>query len=115
MRGCCTIAASNEGRSQDEDGKPTPKKRQAHIIRSLKHPDEVARLRHICGKGFVLPGMSAPRRVRRQTLIDKNFQQDEADRLLDTDAAEDKDEIGSPDDAGPRPPRPSSSEDPDAQ
>ncbi len=84
------VAAINEGRSQDRDGRPTPKRRQAHIIRSLKHPDEVTRLRHIYGKGFFLLGVSAPRRVRRQTLIDKDFQQNEANLLLDIDAAEDE-------------------------
>lgn len=34
--------------------------------------------------------MSAPRRVRRETLINKNFPRDEAERLLDKDAAEEK-------------------------
>jgi len=87
------VAAINEGRSQDELGRPTPRRRQVHIIRSLKHPDEVTRLRHIYGKGFFLLGVSAPRRVRRQTLIDENFQQNEANQLLDIDAAED-DRIG---------------------
>lgn len=67
----------------------TPPQRQAHIIRSLKHPDEVARLRHVYGKGFFLLGVTAPRHVRLQGLIDKNFPKDQAERLLDKDASED--------------------------
>lgn len=71
-------------------GAPEPHKRRAHVIQSLKHPHEVARLRHVYGKGFFLLGVSAPRRLRRQTLIDRNFPQDEANRLLDKDAAEEE-------------------------
>lgn len=82
------VAAINAKRPLDNDGKVMRYKRKAHIIRSLKHPDEVARLRHIYGKGLFLLGVSAPRRVRRQTLIEKNFQLDEANRLLEKDAAE---------------------------
>ncbi|MEX1027194.1 MAG: hypothetical protein WD049_04205 [Candidatus Paceibacterota bacterium] len=39
-------------RQPDEDGKPTPKPRTAYIIRSLKRPEEVKRLRDIYGSGF---------------------------------------------------------------
>jgi len=85
------IASINASRTQDDDrGATRPHKRRAHLIRSLKHPEEVARLRHVYGKGFFLLGVSAPRRVRRDTLINKNFARDEAERLLDKDEAEDK-------------------------
>lgn len=84
------IATINASRSMDADRSPLPHKRRAHVIRSLKHPDEVARLRHVYGKGFFLIGVSAPRRLRRATLIARNFPQDEANRLLDKDAAEDE-------------------------
>ena len=84
------IATINASRVQDDGGATTPHKRRAHLIRSLKHPQEVARLRHVYGKGFFLFGVSAPRRVRRDTLIKKNFPLDEAERLLDKDQAEDK-------------------------
>lgn len=87
------IASINAGRRQDPDGGTIPAPRCAYIIRSLKHPDEVARLRHVYGKGFFLLGVSAPKPIRLQTLIEKNFQKDEAERLLEKDAAE-KEKIG---------------------
>ncbi|PQO37592.1 cytidine deaminase [Bremerella cremea] len=37
-----------------EDGRPAPKKRMAYIVRSLKRPEEVKRLREIYGTGFYL-------------------------------------------------------------
>lgn len=77
-----TVKAS---RDPTESG---PLLRQAHVIRSLKHPDEVSRLRHVYGKGFFLLGVSAPRDVRLAELIEKNFPKDEAERLLDKDASE---------------------------
>lgn len=84
------IAAINASRSQDDHGAVVPHQRRVHVIRSLKHPDEVARLRHVYGIGFFLLGVSAPRRLRRETLIQKNFPLDEANRLLDKDAAEEE-------------------------
>lgn len=62
--------------------------RAAHIMRSLKHPEEVLRLRSVYGPGFFLLGISAPHEVRMAELINKNFARDEAARLLQKDAAE---------------------------
>lgn len=84
------ITTINADRSQGADGAVEPRKRRAYVIRSLKHPDEVARLRHVYGKGFFLLGVSSPRQLRRETLIKKNFPLDEANRLLDKDAAEEE-------------------------
>jgi hypothetical protein len=84
------IATINASRPQDANGMVVPHKRRAHIIQSLKHPDEVARLRHVYGKGFFLLGVSAPRRLRRDTLSQKNFPLNEANRLLEKDAAEEE-------------------------
>lgn len=82
------IAGINKDRDA-ENGVAMPRPRQAYVIRSLKHPDEVARLRHVYGKGFFLLGISAPRSLRLATLQAKNFPLDEAERLLEKDAAED--------------------------
>ncbi|MCA9708809.1 MAG: hypothetical protein KDK70_23385 [Myxococcales bacterium] len=79
------ILTINASRAQDRKGAVVP-----HVIRSLKHPDEVARLRHVYGKGFFLIGVSAPRRLRRSTLVQRDFPRTQADRLLDKDAAEDE-------------------------
>ena len=83
------IATINADRTHDPGG-VIPHNRQAYVIRSLKHPDEVVRLRHVYGKGFFLLGVSAPKRLRLDALIEKNFQLDEAKRLLDKDAAEEE-------------------------
>lgn len=84
------IAHINATRDLDSEGEVLPHRRRAHVIRSLKHPDEVARLRHVYGKGFFLLGVSAPRRLRRETLVRKNFPWETAERLLDKDAAEEE-------------------------
>lgn len=88
------IAAINADRLQERAGGTKPRERCAYMIRSLKHPDEVARLRHVYGKGFFLLGVSAPKPVRRAALIDQNFALDEANRLLEKDAAEEGTPIG---------------------
>ncbi len=74
-----------------ENRAENPGFRTAHIIRSLKHPDEVELLRAVYGNGFFLIGASAPRRQRLARLIDRNFPKREAERLLDKDSAEDAD------------------------
>ncbi|MEX1368408.1 MAG: anti-phage dCTP deaminase, partial [Nannocystaceae bacterium] len=87
------ITHINASRDQDGNGEVLPQERRAHVIRSLKHPDEVTRLRHVYKQGLFLLGVSAPRRLRLKTLLDQNFPLDEANRLLDKDAAE-EDRIG---------------------
>lgn len=83
------IAHINATRLQDETGEVSPFERKAHIIRSLKHPEEVARLRQVYGKGFFLLGVSAPRKLRRETLQSaKDFPLSEAKALLEKDAGE---------------------------
>ncbi|HGG57845.1 MAG TPA: cytidine deaminase, partial [Nannocystis exedens] len=83
-----SVAAINASRSIDAGESALPHKRRAYVVWSLKHPDEVVRLRHVYGKGFFLLGVSAPRRLRRKTLIARNFPLNRANQLLDKDAAE---------------------------
>lgn len=80
------ISTIKAAREQIAAGEPLSRK--AHVIRSLKHPGEVAQLRHVYGKGFFLLGVSAPTQVRHEALIDKCFPKDEAQRLLEKDASE---------------------------
>jgi deoxycytidylate deaminase len=87
------IATINASRNQRDGRQIIPQERKAYVIRSLKHPKEVERLRVVYGKGFFLLGVSAPRWLRRETLRSKNFRPNEAERLLDKDAGE-ADEIG---------------------
>lgn len=83
-----SIANINASRALDNEKLTLPHKRRASVIWSLKHPDEVVRLRHVYGKGFFLIGVSAPQELRRATLIERNFPNDQAGQLLEKDAGE---------------------------
>jgi len=73
------IAAGRTGRE------PLP--RTAHIITSLKRPEEVAALREIYGSGFFLIALSASRQKREQYFEDRGMK-GAADSLIDKDTAE---------------------------
>lgn len=51
----------------DDSGKP--RDRHAYVLRSLKRPAEVARLRAVYGGRFVLLGAYSPRRLREEHLL----------------------------------------------
>jgi len=57
-------------RKSDKHG-PRPFRRVAHILSSLKHPDEVHTLRRVYGPGFLVIGVHAPREVRINSLAEK--------------------------------------------
>jgi deoxycytidylate deaminase len=64
------IAAKiSAARPKDEKGQPTPQSRRAYIISSLKHPEEVARLREIYPEGFYLIGVHADEKRRHDQLV----------------------------------------------
>jgi deoxycytidylate deaminase len=66
-----------------------PQKRRAHIINSLKHPDEVVALRRIYGAGFFLIGVYSPEDDRRNHLVQRyGMKESEAEDLIRTDEAE---------------------------
>jgi len=61
----------------------------AYLIRSLKHPDEVRKLRELYPRGFYLFGVYAPGEVRKNNLIhQKCMNPEQADRLMKRDAKE---------------------------
>ena len=62
------ISQLRDERNGDASGKPLD--RHAYILRSLKRPAEVARLRAVYGSRFVLIGAYAPRVLRRERLLD---------------------------------------------
>ncbi len=63
--------------------------RTAHILRSLKHPDEVHRLRQVYGPGFYLIGVHTPEEDRLRYLVDKKrVPRKEALILIGRDARE---------------------------
>lgn len=73
---------------------PEPLKRKAFIVSSLKHPEEVQKLRTIYSKGFFLIGIHSNECRRRDFLMaNKNMSKDQADSLIARDADE-SDEYG---------------------
>ncbi|MBN8282489.1 anti-phage dCTP deaminase [Zoogloea sp.] len=80
------INAINEGRTGTPIG---PRPRTAHVIRSLKHPDEVETLRRAYGDGFFLLGVSSSVKTRRHYLKNvKGIPEAELERLIDRDDRE---------------------------
>jgi deoxycytidylate deaminase len=68
--------------------------RTAHLIFSLKRPEEVATLRKIYGDGFVLVGVFATEKERLDNLIEKNAPRQEAIDLIKRDEEELSDDYG---------------------
>lgn len=83
-------AKINSSRVNDElSGGKKPSRRRAHIISSLKHPDEVADLRKIYSSGFFLIGVYGLESRRLEYLIrEKDLSEDEAKALVERDANE---------------------------
>lgn len=86
------IAEINGARQKEETGnglmaqKPLP--RTAHIILTLKRPEEVATLRKIYGDGFFLIGVFATEIERVNYLINRNAPKDGAVALIKRDSEE---------------------------
>jgi deoxycytidylate deaminase len=75
----------NERRNASPDRKKT-----AYLVHSLKHPDEVIKLRELYPRGFYLFGVYAPGEVRRDHLIyNRVMSPEKADELMKKDAKED--------------------------
>jgi deoxycytidylate deaminase len=88
-----SIAEINTSRSHDSSG-PNVQPRTAHIVLTLKRPEEVATLRKVYGDGFFLVGLFATETERLDYLIERNAPKDEAIRLIRRDAEEADDEYG---------------------
>jgi hypothetical protein len=58
-------------RAKETGDSEEPAKRTAYVLKSLKHPDEVASLREIYGPGFFLVAAYSPREARVQNLANK--------------------------------------------
>lgn len=63
-------------------------KRTAFLVNSLKHPDEVLRLRHIYPRGFYLIGVHPDESVRTSFLKRKGVRDEEIDSLIERDQDE---------------------------
>ncbi|MBT3199075.1 MAG: cytidine deaminase [Phycisphaerales bacterium] len=72
-----------------EDKHPKHAPRVAYIISSLKHPEEVQRLRQIYPQGFYLLGVHADEKRRHKYLVEeKSMEPDQAQMLMDRDEDE---------------------------
>jgi len=68
--------------------------RTAHVILSLKRPEEVATLRKVYGDGFFVIGVFATEKERLDSLIEKNAPKRDAIALIKRDEDELADEYG---------------------
>ena len=83
------IAAIEQSRSPLSE----PAEGTAYVLRTLKHPDEVRRLREVYGHGLLLIGVHSTRDSRKRHLASKNVGEQDAERLMDKDEAE-SDKLG---------------------
>ena len=78
-----------ESRCLDNREIPKPAGRLVHIIRSIKHPEEVERLREIYPQGFYLIGVNADKQRRQCFLTNRRgMNKDEAKHLMQRDENE---------------------------
>lgn len=66
-------------------------RRNAHILRSIKHPDEARALRAVYGAGFYLVGLSASTSQKVKHLKKKGLTESEAHEIIERDAGETND------------------------
>lgn len=66
-------------------------RRNAHILRSIKHPDEARALRAVYGAGFYLVGLSASTSQKVKHLKQKGLSESEAHEIIERDAGETND------------------------
>jgi deoxycytidylate deaminase len=87
LAACARIRDVRRADPGEEGLGPLP--RRAFIISSLKHPQEVHRLRSIYSKGFFLIGIHADEKRRLKFLKDKKqLSEEQAQALMDRDAEE---------------------------
>jgi len=78
-----------KNRERDEQDNVKPKGRTTYIVNSLKHPDEVTRLRSIYTDGFYLIGVHSDEKRRLDYLInEKGINATDAMKLVKRDADE---------------------------
>ncbi len=85
-----TAAFINAMRPSDSNSDPQLVPKRAYLVSSLKHPDEVARLRDIYPLGFYLIGVHSDEQRRSHYLMkDKGISEEDARKLISRDANED--------------------------
>ena len=82
-------------RETDADDNPIAHKRRAHILISLKRPEEVDSLRKIYGPGFFLVGIFADEAERVEFLTNrKGLERKQAEELIEIDQKQTAEEYG---------------------
>ncbi|HWO24834.1 MAG TPA: anti-phage dCTP deaminase [Kofleriaceae bacterium] len=79
--------AMAEIKNQRVTGNPV-RRRTAHILRSIKHPDEARALRAVYGPGFFLIGLSASTIQKKWSLRQKGLTEEQALAVIERDASE---------------------------
>jgi deoxycytidylate deaminase len=83
------VAARIASKRVEEGGRPPYRARSAYLVNSLKHPEEVARLREIYPEGFFLLGVHAGEEHRRKYLVEeKRLTPEQANKLMRRDENE---------------------------
>jgi deoxycytidylate deaminase len=82
------IAQINEARKRNEARQQLPRSRTAHLVFTLKRPEEVATLRKVYSPGFFLVGVFATEKERLDHLIEINVPKEHAKALIKRDADE---------------------------
>jgi len=83
------IAEIRKGRPVGADTRTGPVTKTVHLLRSLKHPEEVETLRRVYGAGFFLIGLHASEKQRFAYLTArKGMSQSQAETLMDRDRSE---------------------------
>jgi deoxycytidylate deaminase len=80
-------------RNRTDDG-PAPSLGKAYIVRSLKRPEEVDRLRHTYRPGFYLVGVFSSEEERRKYFDQKGIIENTANDLIARDQKESEEEYG---------------------
>jgi deoxycytidylate deaminase len=76
-------------RKRDQRGSVEPNPRVAYVVSSLKHPDEVKRLRRVYANGFYLIGVHSGKSMRRDYLVkEKGMERARAEELIRRDEDE---------------------------
>ncbi|MCA1791453.1 MAG: hypothetical protein LC667_16890 [Thioalkalivibrio sp.] len=82
------LYAASKITSERPPQEPRHKPGTAHILRQLKHPEEVYRLRSLYGEAFVLMGLYCPREIRIRHLRDSGMSDTEINEVIERDEEE---------------------------
>jgi len=86
---CSILALGAAAKINEQREQQKPRRRYAYIINSLKHPEEVARLREIYSEGFFLLGVHSDKKRRHEYLKEnKQIPKSKAAALINRDADE---------------------------